>query len=120
MKKRRSSAIAIVMVIVLASGVSGLAMNALAQSADAAGSDEVEQIVEVIREAYNEAQEALKQFPRDRFETDSVLEAADYESESIVTWFEQNTRWVPYRGVLRGADGVLLDRSGNSLDRSLL
>jgi len=107
-------------VVVLASGMSTLAMNAFAQPENAVHSDEVEQVVEVVRKAYDEAREALGQLPRERFETGSVLNTTDFDGESIVTWVEQNTRWVPYRGVLRGADGVLLDRSGNSLDRSLL
>jgi hypothetical protein len=36
------------------------------------------------------------------------------------TWVRDQTYWVPYHGALRGAQGVLLDRLGNSLDRSLL
>ena len=106
--------------IVLASGLSALAMNSFAQSEDAASSDEVEQVVEVIHKAYSEAREALEKLPGERFETGPVLESTDFDAESIVAWVQQNTQWVPYQGVLRGADGVLLDRKGNSLDRSLL
>jgi hypothetical protein len=32
----------------------------------------------------------------------------------------ENTFWVPYRGLLRGSAGVLMDRLGNSLDRAAL
>ncbi|MBT8445294.1 MAG: hypothetical protein KJO13_11145, partial [Gammaproteobacteria bacterium] len=109
-------------VILVALGIClpGFAINAFAQSEDATASADVEQVVDFIRDAYEQARKALERLPRERFETDSVLDAADYEGESIVRWFEQNTRWVPYRGLLRGSDGVLLDRTGNSLDRSLL
>ena len=31
-----------------------------------------------------------------------------------------HTVWVPYRGLLRGATGVLMDRRGDSLDRAEL
>jgi hypothetical protein len=115
-KKELSSVLAIMLACVLP----GLAMSSLAQTEDATGSSELEAVIDVIRDAYNEAQKALKQLPQERFETESVLEKADYDSDALVAWFEQNTRWVPYRGVLRGADGVLLDGTGNSLDRSLL
>ena len=40
--------------------------------------------------------------------------------EAAFEWVRDHTRPVPYRGVLRGANGVLQDRQGNSLDRSLL
>lgn len=38
----------------------------------------------------------------------------------LLEWVRHNTFWVPYRGTLRGPVGVLADRLGNSLDRSLL
>lgn len=110
----------LVAVIVLTAGLSGLATNAIVQPQDAIASDELEQAIDVIREAYDAAREALERLPRDRFATDPALDASDYDGEAIAAWVERNTRWVPYRGVLRGADGVLLDRKGNSLDRSLL
>lgn len=40
--------------------------------------------------------------------------------EAAFEWVRDHTRPVPYEGVLRGAHGVLQDRQGNSLDRSLL
>jgi hypothetical protein len=39
---------------------------------------------------------------------------------SIHEWVRKNVRVVDYAGSLRDVDGVLADRSGNSLDRSLL
>ena len=38
----------------------------------------------------------------------------------LAKWIEQETAWVPYHGSLRGPEGVLLDRAGNTLDRALL
>ena len=35
-------------------------------------------------------------------------------------WVREHTWWAPYRGVLRGPTGVLLDRVGSSLDRAYL
>lgn len=106
--------------MVLASSLFGFATNSTAQPEDAATSDEVQQAADAIREAYDAAHLALKDFPRDRFATEPALDESDYDSEAIAKWVDQNTRWVPYRGILRGAEGVLLDRKGNSLDRSLL
>ena len=42
------------------------------------------------------------------------------DPEALRRWVVTQTRWVPYRGCLRGAIGVLMDRRGNHLDRSLL
>lgn len=106
--------------IVLASGIFGFTMSSMGQTEDATVSDEAQRAADVIREAYDAAHLALKDLPRDRFATEPALDASDYDSEAIVRWVDQNTRWVPYRGILRGAEGVLLDRKGNSLDRSLL
>lgn len=94
--------------------------SAIVTAQETIGQEEVERVVDVIRRASEEARDALEQLPDDRFETGAALEAADYEGREIVDWVERETRWVPYRGSLRGADGVLLDRKGNSLDRSLL
>jgi hypothetical protein len=81
---------------------------------------EVEKIAAEIKELYYQAQEILEDLPQDRFDRAWVLEQADFEPDSIFDWIVQNTSWVPYQGVLRGAEGVLLARKGNSLDRSLL
>ena len=42
------------------------------------------------------------------------------EPEVLFHFVRDETRWLPYAGVLRGADGVMLDRMGSSLDRALL
>ncbi|MGI9327898.1 MAG: transglutaminase domain-containing protein, partial [Pseudomonadales bacterium] len=76
--------------------------------------------MQVIRKAYEEVNASIDTLAPDRFDSTAVLDQAKYEGEAIVDWISNNTRWVPYQGVLRGAPGVLLDRQGNSLDRSLL
>jgi hypothetical protein len=80
----------------------------------------LDKVIAEIKQTYLAAQENLEKLPRDRLDRTWVLEDADFAADSIYDWVAQNTRWVPYRGVLRGSDGVLLDRRGNSLDRSLL
>lgn len=58
--------------------------------------------------------------PRDHDDPGAVLAATGTSVAAIVQWVSTNTRLIAYRGTLRGASGVLMDRSGNSLDRALL
>ena len=110
----------LITLMVMATGLFGFVTNSIAQSEDAAPPKDVQETVDTIREAHDAAVLAISELPRDRFATDPALDTSDYDIEAIAKWVEQNTRWVPYSGVLRGAEGVLLDRKGNSLDRSLL
>jgi hypothetical protein len=55
--------------------------------------------------------------PRDRL---ALLARIGTEPEALRRWVRDETRPVAYRGLLRGADGVLMDGAGNSLDRSML
>lgn len=57
---------------------------------------------------------------RDRWDPEYLAQRFTPDPQLIYDWVRQNTIWVPYRGVLRGPAGVLMDRLGNSLDRSLL
>lgn len=50
----------------------------------------------------------------------AVLTDLDGDPTELLRWVAAETRPVAYRGTLRGARGVLLDRAGNSLDRALL
>ncbi len=66
-----------------------------------------------------EIEEQQAKVPRDRVDPAAIV-AASRDPEKILLWVRDNTRLVPYEGSLRGPLGVLMDRSGNSLDRSLL
>ena len=57
---------------------------------------------------------------RSRWDPGYVVGEVGRDPEALRRWVGRNTYWVPYRGVLRGARGVLMDRQGNSLDRALL
>jgi hypothetical protein len=63
---------------------------------------------------------ADRELPRDTFDPQAVLEKVGREPKTLFGWVRDETYLVPYRGVLRGATGVLMDRVGNSLDRALL
>jgi hypothetical protein len=57
--------------------------------------------------------------PHDRIDPAAVLTIAR-DSAGLFGWVHDHTRPVSYDGALRGPQGVLMDRQGNSLDRSLL
>ena len=81
---------------------------------------ELDPIVAKIEEAATLAKEELADLHSDRLEAGMVLEQTGSDPLAIRDWVAEHTAWLPYQGVLRGAAGVLMDRSGNSLDRSLL
>ena len=63
---------------------------------------------------------AQKQIPRVNFDPRAVVETIGRDPARLFEWVRDNTSWVPYQGALKGPVGVLADRVGNSLDRSLL
>jgi hypothetical protein len=63
--------------------------------------------------------DAARQLPRDSFDPQGVIARAGRDPSQLFAWVRDQTYWVPYRGALRGPRGVLMDRVGNSLDRSL-
>lgn len=63
---------------------------------------------------------AQKLIPRETFDPQAVIDAAGKHPAGLFEWVRDRTHWVPYRGALRGPVGMLMDRTGNALDRSLL
>jgi len=63
---------------------------------------------------------SLRETPRDTFDPQAVIEQVGRDPAKLFEWVRDHTYLVPYQGSLRGASGVLMDRLGNSLDRSLL
>lgn len=61
--------------------------------------------------------DALPGDPRDRI---ALIAQIGSDPDAIANWVASNIRLIPYRGMLRDADGVLLDRSANTLDRAIL
>src|SRR6185503_2500136 len=64
--------------------------------------------------------DGVRNAARERWDPVYVVERVGTDPEALRRWVQLNTRWIPYRGVLRGPVGVLMDRQGNSLDRALL
>ena len=61
-----------------------------------------------------------RESPRDRWDPAYVVEQVGKDPQQLFDWVASNTFWIPYRGLLRGPVGVLMDRLGNSLDRAVL
>jgi hypothetical protein len=63
---------------------------------------------------------SAQELPRAEF--DSAIRAASLGKDpgKIFEWVRDRTWWVPYRGLLRGPKGVMLDRVGSNLDRAAL
>ncbi|HEY0008108.1 MAG TPA: hypothetical protein VGB55_05250, partial [Tepidisphaeraceae bacterium] len=70
--------------------------------------------------SYATLEQRLRMIDRSEFEPQAIVEAVGRSPERLSEWVKTQTRLLPYRGALRGSVGVLMDRSGNSLDRSLL
>lgn len=51
---------------------------------------------------------------------DIVNDYKNEQPEKLFEWVRDNTYFIPYKGLLRGAHGVLIDKKGNSLDRAIL
>ncbi len=66
------------------------------------------------------AEAASTEIPRHTFDVSALAGQIGPNPEKLSEWVRDNTYLVPYRGVLRGSRGVLMDRLGNSLDRALL
>ncbi|MBZ0114219.1 MAG: hypothetical protein K8J08_17285, partial [Thermoanaerobaculia bacterium] len=69
---------------------------------------------------FDEASRLRSEIDRTSFDLDAVLARTGTNLESVFRWVRTNTYPLPYRGVLKGAQGTLMDRGGSSLDRSLL
>lgn len=66
------------------------------------------------------AHQAYVELPWEELDVGQAQQALGAEPGVLFEWVRDETRWLPYGGALRGADGVMQDRSGSSLDRALL
>jgi hypothetical protein len=82
--------------------------------------EEFHQMVEKLEKLYQALDSELNKIPRETFDPQVIVDTVGKDPERLFQWVRDNTYLVPYRGSLRGPIGVLMDRLGNSLDRSLL
>jgi hypothetical protein len=78
------------------------------------------QLADYMGKLYDALDAAAQNIPRQDFDAQAILQKIGNDPEKLFEWVRDNTWWVPYRGALRGPAGVLMDRLGNSVDRSLL
>lgn len=57
---------------------------------------------------------------RTAFDRHALLDASDFEADSLISFVKQQIGFEQYPGALRGPEGTLSSRSGNALDQSLL
>jgi len=60
------------------------------------------------------------QIDKSSFDVNTTLDAHGYDAKEIIEFVKKQIAFEQYPGVLRGAKGTLMSRSGNSLDQSLL
>ena len=95
------------------------APDAGATPRDLAAAD-VKALADGVERLFKAVEKADQALPRDSFDVAAVVASVGKEPQKLFEWVRDQTRWVPYRGALRGASGVLQDRLGNDIDRSLL
>jgi len=81
---------------------------------------EADEMITRIEQFAADAEASLAAFRSEYLHPDVVVETVGMEPAALTAWVSEETRWVPYLGSLRGSRGVLMDRTGNSLDRALL
>ncbi len=91
-------------------------------SAQSVGSDATRAIeyTNQIQRSMLAIEDGRRQAPRDRWDPQYVVDTVGVDPAGLYAFVRDNVAWVPYRGKLRGPVGVLMDRTANSLDTSLL
>jgi hypothetical protein len=82
--------------------------------------EEIAQVLEGLNKFNSAILQASQEIPRETFDPQAVVDDIGENMASLFAWVRDETVLVPYRGILRGHTGVLMDRCGNSLDRALL
>ncbi len=57
---------------------------------------------------------------KSQFETGALLEKLDFDVDKIIKFVTNDINFEQYAGLLRGAQGTLMSRAGNSLDQAVL
>lgn len=111
------------MVFLLAGlGLAGLwsAPAEAASACQAASADRFARTEADLHELYSAIREGLEEIPIQSFDIAARQRAIGEDPADIFAWVRDHTRWIAYRGVLRGARGTLMDGDGSHADRALL
>lgn len=90
------------------------------RSADIAHGTAIGEAVRKINSILDEIAQRDKKLPHREFDPAALATALGTDPKTQYVWVRDHTIWVPYRGLLRGPRGVLLDRVGSSVDRAVL
>lgn len=93
---------------------------ATARAATEPRAADLNQVAGRLEKMFKALEAAEREIPRETFDLKAIVEKVGNDPQKLFEWVRDNTYLVPYRGALRGWQGVLMDRLGNSLDRSLL
>ncbi|QOV89701.1 transglutaminase domain-containing protein [Humisphaera borealis] len=107
-------------VSVLAFSFSGAGQLIAQPSNTAAPAADPKAVKAQLVEAFAALEDAAGQIPAETSDPVALIEKIGRDPATLFAWVRDNTHFAPYRGSLRGAAGVLQDRLGSSLDRSLL
>jgi len=115
----RNRTLRALLVALIGFSVSGAGQSIAQPAATSAPSDPGAAREALVR-AFAELDDAASEVPTGSFDPQSLTEQVGRDPAKLLEWVRDQTWYAPYRGSLRGASGVLQDRIGSSLDRSLL
>ncbi len=76
--------------------------------------------IEKLDKIWSLLEELRSTLDRTQFDVDALLERLDYNPDKIINFVINDIYYEQYKGLLRGAKGTLMSRSGNALDQSVL
>src|SRR5919106_2013735 len=125
---RREQAIGLSLVVLILAGAGGVASLRARRTNTPVGrtaqpqerSPAADRREAMLERSLSVIEEGDRAAARDRWDLDYAADLLGPDPAVHLDWVRSRTVLVPYRGVLRGPVGVLLDRQGNSLDRALL
>jgi hypothetical protein len=79
-----------------------------------------QQAAEQLESLFKALETAEREEPAEPYDAAAVVAKVGKDPAQLLAWVRDQTSWAPYRGVLRGPTGVLLDRIGSSVDRAML
>lgn len=82
--------------------------------------DSLAQLEETLFDLYRQVDRVQESLPSENFNIQARQRLLGDDPQLLFTWVRDQTVALPYDGALRGGRGVLMDRGGSSLDRSLL
>lgn len=120
----RASLLAIFLVCAACSGNKEEPRETAGESSGEPAKIEVADTPEEAKEGIEERLDRLiaeaEKLPRAEFDPAALSASLGKDPEKHFEWVRDRTWWAPYRGLLRGSQGVMLDRVGSNLDRAVL